>query len=92
METTNDYRYQKAKKKVREIKEFYTHALVYVIVISMLMLLNYYTTSFPWVIFPAVGWGIGLMAHGFCAFGYLPFLGRNWEERKIRELMESDSF
>lgn len=92
MENTNDYRYQKAKAKVKEIRGFYTHALVYVIIITMLSLLNYFTTGFPWVIFPAVGWGLGLTAHGFCAFGYLPFLGKDWEQRKIKEYMNSDTF
>ena len=92
METTNEYRYQKAKARVKEIKEFYTHATVYVGIMSLLALLNYFTTSFPWVIFPALGWGIGLVAHGFCAFGYNPILGKNWEERKIRELMDKDEW
>ncbi len=92
MENNNEYRYRKAKKKVENIKGFYGNLTAYVIVITLLALLNYYTTSFPWVIFPAVGWGLGLIAHGFCAFNYLPFLGKDWEEGKIRELMSSDSF
>lgn len=92
MENLNEYKYQKAKEKVRELKDFYTHATVYAIIMTMLILVNYFTTSFPWVIFPLVGWGLGLTAHGFNAHGYLPFLGKDWEERKIKEYMESDSF
>ncbi|MET1259833.1 MAG: 2TM domain-containing protein [Flavobacteriaceae bacterium] len=92
METTQDYRYQKAKEKVEAIKGFYGNLTAYAIVIPLLALLNYYTTSFPWVIFPAIGWGIGVIAHGFGAFGYMPFLGKDWEERKIKEYMESDTF
>lgn len=89
MESTNS-KYKKAKKRIGEIKSFYSHLITYVIVMSLLALFNYYTTSFPWVIFPAIGWGIGLTSHGLCTFGYNLILGRNWEERKMKELMESD--
>ncbi|MEM8999211.1 MAG: 2TM domain-containing protein [Bacteroidota bacterium] len=89
---TNEYKYKKAKERVECIKGFYTNVTVYVIVITLMALLNYFTTSFPWVVFPAVGWGLGVIAHGFSAFGYNPFLGSDWEERKIRELMNRDTF
>ena len=92
MDISNDYRYRKAKEKVGNIKGFYGNLMAYIIVITLMALLNYYTTSFPWVIFPAVGWGLGVIAHGFSAFGYLPFLGKDWEERKIKEYMNSDTF
>jgi len=35
-------------------------------------------------------WGIGLAAHGFSVFGRDLFFGKNWEERKIQELMEKE--
>ena len=40
--------------------------------------------------FTAFFWGIGLVVHGFSVFVPQWFLGNNWEERKIRELMEKD--
>lgn len=92
MENLNEYKYKRAKERVACIKGFYGNALAYAIVIPMLAYLNYVTTSFPWVIFPALGWGVGLLGHSMQAFGYFPFLGKNWEERKIRELMNSDEF
>lgn len=92
MENVNEYKYKKAKERVECIKGFYTHAMVYAIVIPVLAYLNYVTTSFPWIVFPALGWGIGLLGHGMQAFGYMPFLGKDWEERKIREIMNSDEF
>ena len=58
----------------------------------LLAWLNYKTTSFPWVIFPAVGWGLGVILNGMSAYGYNPILGKNWEERKIREYMSEDRF
>ncbi len=87
-----DAKYRKAKERIKKIKSFYTHALVYVLVMSFLALLNYSTTAFPWVIFPAIGWGIGLTSHGLATFGSNLILGKNWEERKIKELMEQNDF
>lgn len=85
-------RYLKAKERVEQIKGFYGNLISYCIVIPFLWWLNYRTTDFLWAIFPTFGWGIGLFFHGMEAFGYNPFLGRRWEDRKIRELMEKDDF
>lgn len=87
-----DKRYEKAKERVEAIKGFYGNFASYVIVIPILAFINWRTTSFPWAIFPALGWGFGLLGHGLQAFGYNPLFGRSWEERKIKEYMEDDSF
>ncbi len=92
MENLNEFKYKRAKERVACIKSFYTHLMVYLIVMCALVYLNYRTTSFVWVLFPAVGWGIGLLSHGLRAFGYNLFLGKDWEERKIKELMDSERF
>ncbi|MEM1338938.1 MAG: 2TM domain-containing protein [Bacteroidota bacterium] len=85
-------RYLKAKERVEQIKGFYGNLISYCLVIPFLWWLNFRTTSFTWAIFPTIGWGIGLFFHGMEAFGHNPFLGKNWEEKKIRELMEKDDF
>ncbi len=86
-----DKRYQRAKDRVEALKGFYGNLTSYVIVIPILVFVNYRTTDFPWAIFPALGWGFGLVAHGMEAYGYNPLLGKNWEERKIKELMDKDN-
>ncbi len=88
----DDKRYERAKEKVEKIKGFYMNLLSYCIIIPFLAILNYNTTSFPWAIFPALGWGFGVLAHGFQAYDYNPFLGKNWEAKKMREYMEDDTF
>jgi len=85
-------RFLKAKERVEAIKGFYGNLLSYCIVIPVLWWLNFRTTDFLWAFFPTFGWGFGLLVHGMEAFGYNPFLGKNWEERKIRQLMEDDEF
>ena len=85
-------RYEKAKERVEAIKGFYGNLMAYCIVIPVLAYINYRTTSFTWVIFPALGWGFGLLGHGLKAYGYNPLFGKNWEEKKIKEFMEKDNF
>ena len=82
-------RYLKAKERVEAIKGFYSNLLAYCIVIPILGYINYRTTDFPWAIFPAIGWGFGLVMNGLCAFGYNPIFGKDWEERKIKEYMQN---
>ena len=77
--------YYRAKKQVQDIKEFYTNLASYLFVIPILIFINYNTYwQFKWFVFPMAGWGIGLAVHAFTVFGY----GRNWEERKIQEIMD----
>ena len=88
-----DKRYEKAKERVQKIKGFYGNLLSYCIVIPFLIFLNFRSgNSFPWSLFPALGWGFGVTAHGFEAFGYNPIFGRDWEERKMREFMDDENF
>lgn len=94
MKTTNTEttRYLKAVEQVEEIKGFYASLLAYVIVIPFLVYIyNTYTpNSIQWFWFPAMGWGIGLIFQGLKAFNLNPILGRNWEERKLKEFMEEE--
>ena len=85
-----DKRYVRAKEKVEKIKGFYSNLISYLIVLPVLAYVNYRTTDFPWVIFPALGWGFGVVAHGLEAYGYNPIMGKSWEERKVREFMENE--
>jgi len=88
--STEKERYERAQKRVKEIKDFYTHVVVYIAVIGFLAIINLMTSSFPWVVFPAGGWGIGLVIHGFTTFFIEGPWGAAWEERKIRELMAKE--
>lgn len=83
--------YKKAKKRVDNIKAFYMNLLCYCIVIPILIFINlYFTPEFYWFIFSALGWGLGLAFHGVSAFNTNVILSRNWEQRKIQELMEKE--
>jgi signal transduction histidine kinase len=48
---------------------FYAHLMSYLGVMAFLALVNLFTTHYPWFIWPAFGWGIGLFAHYMAVFG-----------------------
>ena len=84
-------RYFKARKRVEEIKGFYGNLIAYVVVNIGLMVLNLLTSpGYLWFFWPMLGWGIGVLFHGMKVFNYMPFFGKDWEEKKIQEFMEKE--
>jgi hypothetical protein len=89
-------RYERAVKRVKQIKGFYTHALVYVVINIAIVILNVQSLkpgeSYFQIqnFFTAFFWGIGLAAHGLSTFMPEWIMGKNWEERKIKEFMEKE--
>ncbi len=88
--------YEAAQKKVKKLKGFYIHLLVYLVVNIMIIYANYTNSNTNTSIFEfrnfstAFWWGIGLLAHGFNVFSIDLIFGKDWEERKIRELMNRE--
>jgi uncharacterized membrane protein YecN with MAPEG domain len=86
----DDERYEKAKKRVEELKKFYGNLVTYVAINIVLIIINLLTNPgnlwFYWV---TIFWGIAILLHASRVFILRGrFLGEEWEERKIRELME----
>jgi len=93
METSDkENKYFRAKEKVECIKKFYSSLVSCVFVIGLLAAINYYTDQwrYPWFLWAAFGLGISLVFQAIKAFGFNPFFGRGWEERKIKEFMNED--
>ena len=93
---TNEQKYIRAQKRAKDIKGFYIHLMVYLIVNIFLLLLQAISGS-GWHVFTswasyttAFFWGIGIVFHAFGVFGVNILFGKNWEERKIKEYMEKD--
>ncbi|WP_213277559.1 2TM domain-containing protein [Chryseobacterium indologenes] len=79
--------YRKASRRVKELKEFYGNLTSYCIVIPFLAILNLVTApGYLWFLWPMLGWGIGITFHAINVFG----IGKSWEEKKIKELMEKE--
>ena len=94
METAfnNQERYQRAQKRVKDIKGFYSHLTVYCFVIPFIIFINLkFSPQFHWFWFSTLGWGLGLFFHWVKVFGLNALgLGKNWEERKIKEFMNEN--
>jgi len=80
-----------AKKKVEELKGFYVHFGIYLIMVPVFIFLNFKSSGFPWAIFPIGGWGLGVFGHAAEVFSWNPFFSKGWEERKIRKYMDDES-
>lgn len=89
----NNINYLEAKKRVKRLKGLYIHIVVYILVnlfiiannvqsgIALTDLDNYWTAIF---------WGIGLVGHATSVFLPNIIMGKDWEEKKIRELMDKN--
>lgn len=81
---------KQAKEHVEKLKGFYAHLTVYLLFVPIFITINILGGSnFPWAIFPIVGWGIGVSSHAAETYSWNLFFGKNWEERKLREFMDS---
>lgn len=95
-DTISDFRkeeaYLKAKRKVDSMIGFYWHLAVYVVINLFLIILIGVNAGFDnfGAYATAFFWGIGLFFHFLGVFGPDVFFGSNWEQRKIKELMEKD--
>jgi hypothetical protein len=89
-----DLKYRAAKKRVKDIKGFYVHLLVYLFINIAIIAVNTYRNweqlNEIWTYSTAFFWGIGLFAHWLSVFGPNVLFGKDWEEKKIQELMEKE--
>ncbi|WP_265426741.1 2TM domain-containing protein [Chryseobacterium sp. YIM B08800] len=82
---SQDKAYERAKKRVKEIKGFYGNLISYCTVIPFLIFVNFYTQNhYYWFWWPLLGWGVGVASHAFQVFG----IGTSWQEKKIQEIMD----
>lgn len=77
--------FEKAQKRMKEIKKFYSNLISYCIIVPFLIIFNLTKNSDKiWFHYVMLGWGIILISHGMRVFA----IGSTWEEKKIKELMK----
>lgn len=97
-EQIQDAKYIRARKRIDEIKKFYKHLMIYIVVnlfISFFKVRDYiedgdtflesltrFDTYIVWVV-----WGFFVLLQAIRTFNANMFLGSDWEERKIKEYM-----
>ena len=86
-----DARYQEslrvARKRVKEIRSFYVSASLYAVIIPLLWIINLNTSKVLWAQWATLGWGLGLVVQGLTVFAGRSFLGPEWEQQKVDEIM-----
>lgn len=78
---------RRARRRAAAEAGFYAHLMSYLGVIAFLALINLFTTRYPWFIWPALGWGIGLFSHYMAVFGSRVVKQRYFDpavEREVR--------
>ena len=80
--------------RLKKIKGFYTHLIVFILVNIYVIIKktqNIDEGETIWHAFKlAFFWGIGLIFHGLKTFDLIPFFGKDWEERKVKEMMDKE--
>ena len=101
METNRTAKKQRAKKRVAELKGFYVHMVVYILVNIFIIISTVVARMrggeglsdalFNFGTFAtAFFWGLGLAFHAAKVFSFNPFFNKEWEERQIQKYMEED--
>jgi signal transduction histidine kinase len=68
-ETSEEAMHRRARRRAAAVAGFYGHAWTYGSVIGLLAFINLFTGFYPWFLWPAFGWGIGLFSHYMAVFG-----------------------
>ncbi|HVO22701.1 MAG TPA: ATP-binding protein [Candidatus Margulisiibacteriota bacterium] len=84
---SEDETLRRARRRAAAEVGFYTHLMSYLGVMAFLALINLLTTRYPWFVWPALGWGVGLFSHYMAVFGSQLLRQRYFDpavEREVR--------
>lgn len=76
----------RADREFAAIRGFYIHFLIYAAVIVLLVAINALVGGAMWAHWPALGWGAGILAHGYGAFFKTPERMAAWEAEEVARL------
>ena len=87
-----EQRYLKAKKRVKDIQGFYIHLAIEIVSLITIVTVNLvFSPGYHWFWFAASGIVLVVIIHWFLVFGSTKIgLGKEWEAKKIQELMNED--
>lgn len=100
-EFTEEYRFERAKSKMQNLRAFYIHTVVYFIVNTVISIAKIirnlnngetwneavfdFATIALWII-----WGVGIAFHAFSVYGLDYLLGKNWETKQLKKYMNQN--
>jgi cell division protein FtsW (lipid II flippase) len=77
-----------AHQRVAKLRGFYGHVATYVVFMTLLFFINFFSGGSWWFHWPLFGWGIAVALHALSVFGLDRVLGPEWEQNKIDEFMK----
>ncbi len=103
MEPNSYKKYEQAQKRMKQIKDFYGHITIFLIVVPLVLVARFWVlpaygiisedAGFEnWInwntyVFPVL-WLMAIGIHGLVTFKPKPL--KDWEDKKIQELMERE--
>ena len=87
---TDKAKFKRAHERMEQIKGFYIHLAIFILVIAILAIVDFSVGEGWWVQWVILGWGAGVLCHAILIFGKAPTLFSSWEKRKIKELMDKE--
>ena len=79
---------QWAWRKVKSLRLLYSHLSIFVFGNVALLLIDQATPGEAWFYKVLIGWGLLVGLHAAYTYELLPWSTRDWEQRKVRELMD----
>jgi hypothetical protein len=79
---------QWAWRKVKSLRLLYSHLSIFVFGNVALLLIDQATPGEAWFYKVLIGWGLVVGLHAAYTYELLPWSSRDWEQRKVRELMD----
>jgi hypothetical protein len=80
---------EEARTRAKAKIDFIRHLATYIVVMVILIIINNVTgTGYQWWIWPAAGWGIGIIAHFMGTFVITGRLEQKLAERELENMDE----
>ncbi|WP_460219665.1 2TM domain-containing protein [Psychroserpens sp. MEBiC05023] len=92
----NQERYELAAKRVKRLKGYYFHVMIFIIINTISAAINYRSLDdgesfFQWHNFISLSiWGLILLIHTASVFLPNIIFGKGWEARRIKKYMEEE--
>jgi hypothetical protein len=83
--TQEDRARERAEKHVREVRDFFYHLMVYVLVCAMLVFIDLRQGGLDWAFWVIFGWGFGIAGHAIYVFFGDYRVEKLYAEEKNRE-------
>lgn len=79
--------YKRAQKRVKDLRGFYVWVGIYIAVSLFVLIDNLITDPYNlWFYWPVLGGAMLLAVYGIAIVAF----GQNWEERKVRQIMQQE--